>query len=185
MARIALASSENLTPEQQRVHDAIVGARGGKLPGPYRTTLLHSAVITDKWQQLGDALRKQIMFEPRLAELAIIVTAHYWDCRFVWSAHAPQAIKGGLDEALVEAMRAGRRPAFAKADEEAIYAFCSELLRSHAVGEACYQRALTLFGPRGTVELTALIGYYTMVCMALKAHDYPVPEQAALLQPLS
>jgi 4-carboxymuconolactone decarboxylase len=185
MARIPLASSDNLTPEQQRVHDAIVGARGGKLPGPYRLTLLHSVPVTDTWQQLGDTLRKQILFEPRLAELAIIVTAHHWNCRYVWHAHAPQALKGGLAEAPVNALRDGRRPVFAQPDEEAVYAYCSELLRRHEVGEVTYQQVLKLFGARGTVELTALVGYYAMVCMAIKAHDFPLQEGAAVLKPLT
>jgi 4-carboxymuconolactone decarboxylase len=28
----------------------------------------------------------------------------------------------------------------------------------------------------GVVELTALIGYYTMVAMTLNAHEFPLPE---------
>jgi 4-carboxymuconolactone decarboxylase len=30
----------------------------------------------------------------------------------------------------------------------------------------------------GVVELTALIGYYTMVAMTLNAHDIPLPDGA-------
>jgi len=186
MARIPVADAtpENLTEEQRRVHQAIVGARGGKLPGPYRLTLLHSTQVTDKWQQLGDELRKGIVFEPRLAELAIIVTAHQWNCRFVWHSHAAQALKGGVSQAVVDAIRDGKRPDFGKPDEAAIHDYCRELHQQHTVSAATYQRVLDLFGARGVVELTALSGYYTMVCMAINAHDYPVPAEAAVLTPV-
>ena len=40
------------------------------------------------------------------------------------------------------------------------------------------RRALERFGAVGVVELTALIGYYTMVAMTLNAHEIPLPDGA-------
>ena len=37
-------------------------------------------------------------------------------------------------------------------------------------------RSLQRFGERTVVELTALIGYYTMVAMTLNCHEIPLPE---------
>jgi 4-carboxymuconolactone decarboxylase len=38
----------------------------------------------------------------------------------------------------------------------------------------------------GVVELTALIGYYTMVAMTLNAHEIPLPDDASPpFEPLS
>ena len=34
------------------------------------------------------------------------------------------------------------------------------------------------FGPGGVVELTGVIGYYTMVAMTLNAHEIPLPDGA-------
>ena len=39
-------------------------------------------------------------------------------------------------------------------------------------------RALDRFGVVTIVELTALIGYYTMVAMTLNAHEMSLPEGA-------
>jgi 4-carboxymuconolactone decarboxylase len=36
-----------------------------------------------------------------------------------------------------------------------------------------------LLGERATVELTALVGYYTMVAMTLNAHEIPLPPGVA------
>ena len=38
--------------------------------------------------------------------------------------------------------------------------------------------ALELFGVQGVVEVTALMGYYSMVAMTLLAHDMPVAADA-------
>ena len=51
-----------------------------------------------------------------------------------------------------------------------------ELQERRAVSDATYQRALDNWGVVGVVELTALIGYYTMVAMTLNAHEFPLPE---------
>ena len=45
-------------------------------------------------------------------------------------------------------------------------------------------RALARFGERTLVELTALVGYYTMVAMTLNAHEIPLPEGVAPAFPL-
>ena len=37
---------------------------------------------------------------------------------------------------------------------------------------------LATYGPAGIVELTALIGYYSMVALTLNAHEIGVPEGA-------
>jgi len=108
MARIPLASSENLTPEQQRVYDSIVSTRGGRLTAPYQLTLLHSPLVTDKWQQLGGVLRNNIGLPPRLAELSIGVTAHCRDCSYVWQAHARLALAEGVSAETLEGIKAGR-----------------------------------------------------------------------------
>jgi len=175
MARIPLASSENLTPEQQRVYDSIVSTRGGRLTAPYQLTLLHSPLVTDKWQQLGGVLRNNIGLPQRLAELAIVVTAHCQDCSYVWQAHARLALAEGVSAETLEAIKAGRSQISAKPDEQAIHDFRAELCRTNTVEAGTYGRMLELFCPTGAVELTALAGYYTMVTMALNAHDYDIP----------
>ena len=44
--------------------------------------------------------------------------------------------------------------------------------------------ALAHLGERRLVELTALVGYYTMVAMTLNAHEIPLPEGVAPAFPL-
>jgi 4-carboxymuconolactone decarboxylase len=178
MPRIPLISPESdLSPEQRRVVDAILGKRGGKIPGPFRLSL-HCPAVTEVWHPLGETLRLKSSFPLRLSELGILMAARCMDCDYVFNAHAAIALEGGLPQAVVEALQADSRPAFAKPDEEAIYDYCRELHERHAVSDKTYARALELFGAPGVVELTALFGYYTMVSMTILAHQMPVPGDA-------
>ena len=54
--------------------------------------------------------------------------------------------------------------------------YAGELNRHNSVSDATYAQALERLGERTVVELTALVGYYTMVAMTLNAHEIPLPE---------
>ncbi len=178
MARIPLLSeNSNLSDEQRRVVDGILGRRGGRIPGPYRLSL-HCPALTEVWHPLGEALRLKSSFPLRLSELGILVAARGWDCDYIFNAHISHALKGGLGQSVIDAMAAGRRPEFDKEDEAAVYDFGMELFEQRKVSQATYDRALKLFGAPGVVELSALIGYYAMVAMTLIAHEMPLPEGA-------
>jgi len=178
MPRIPLAARETLDPEQRRVYDAIASGPRAGVRGPF-LALLHQPALADAWQQLGEILRYKTSLSPRLSELAILVTARHMDCQYEWFAHEQHAKKANLPAAVIEAVRAGQRPQFAAADERAVYNYAVALNERHAVSTETYQQALDSFGTIGVVELTALVGYYTMVAMTLNAHELPLPAGAA------
>ena len=116
---------------------------------------------------------------PRLSELAILVTARACNCQVEWYIHEMMARKAGLAGAVIDDLRVGRRPSALDADERVIYDYADALNRTRHVPEAIYRRALERWDVVGVVELTALIGYYTMVAMTLNAHEIPLPDGAA------
>jgi 4-carboxymuconolactone decarboxylase len=176
MARIPLISADGeLSATQRRVVDQILGRRGGRIPGPYRLSL-HCPELTEAWHPLGETLRLKSSFPLRLSELAILIAARCWDCDYVYNAHTPYALEGGVSRTVIDAMAKGARPQFDKADEAALYDYGTELFERHEVSDATYQRALDLFGVAGMVEITALMGYYGMVAMTLLAHGMPLAE---------
>lgn len=177
MARIPLPSPENMSPDQRRVYDAIVTGPRGRLVGPLRAAL-HRPELAEKWQQLGELLRYRTSLPPALSELAILVTA--WHCRsnVEWHIHEQMAVGAKLPQNTIDSIKAGSRPNSGDPDITAIYDYARELNEHCKVSEPTYQRALDRFGVNGIVELTALIGYYTMVAMTLNAHEIPLPEGA-------
>jgi 4-carboxymuconolactone decarboxylase len=166
-----------MTPEQRRVYESIVSGPRGELRGPLRAAL-HRPELADKWSQFGELLRYRTSLPARLSELAILVTARACRCDLEWHIHEEMAVKAGLERPIIEDILAGRRPAAADAEAQAIYDYADELNRSKTVSEDVYQRVLARWEAVGVVELTALVGYYTMVAMTLNAHGIPLPDGA-------
>jgi 4-carboxymuconolactone decarboxylase len=164
-----------LDADQRRVYDAITAGPRGQVQGPLKVWL-QSAELADRAQALGAFCRFGTSLPPRLSELAIIVTGAHWRAGFEWFAHAPVAIKAGIDPAAVEAIRTGKEPKLKQADEATLYAFAHELLTTHAVSEATYQNAVAQLGEKGVVELTGVLGYYGLISMTIKAFEVPLPE---------
>lgn len=174
MPRISFPAPETMTPEQRKVHDKVVSGKRGSLRGPLRAAL-HNPELAERWSALGELLRYQTSLPPRLSEIAILVTAIACRAPFEWYAHRVEAEKAGIEQPIIEAILAGTRPPGLSADDAAVYAYAVELNRYNSVSDATYATALARFGERTIVELTALVGYYTMVAMTLNAHEIPLP----------
>jgi len=177
MTRTPFLTPEQMDSEQRRVYEDIVRSRGTWLNGPY-APLLHSPELADKAQAFGELVRYRTSLDPRLSELAIIVTARHWDCQFEWIQHEKIARKAGIADATCDAIARGIHPLLADEKEEAIYAFASQLLTKHFVDEATYAHAQSQFTAKGVVELVAVIGYYSFIAMTLNAHEVPLPAGA-------
>ena len=176
--RTPVLDEVNLSPAQQAVFDAIKSGPRGVVQGPLRVWL-QSANLADKAQALGAFCRYGTSLPPRLSELAILVMGAHWQAGFEWAAHAPIALKAGVDAAAVEAIRKGETPVFADAEARVIHAFASELLRNRRVSDATYTEAVQLFGAKTVVDLVGILGYYTLISMTISVFDVPLPEGCA------
>lgn len=174
-ARIPLPAPQDMTADQKTVYDKIVSGPRGMLVGPLRAAL-HNPALADRWQALGQVLRYETSLPRDLNELAILAAARHWNSELEWTIHAGAARKAGLDEAVIEAIRVGQLPDFADDRAREIYDFSRELLEDGKVSETAYAAVLNRWSAVGTVELTALVGYYSMVAMTLNAHGIPLPD---------
>lgn len=175
-ARFPELSLDKMTADQRAVADAIMAGPRKALVGPFNAWL-RSPKLADRLQKVGEYLRFNTSLEKRLNEMAIIMTAQHWGSTFEWYAHAPLALKAGLDPKIVEAIGAGRKPDGMKDDEAIVWEFTTQLRRAHAVDDAIYAKAVTAFGEQGVMDLIAVNGYYDLVSMTLNvARVLPPPE---------
>jgi len=175
MSRMPEIDYAKLSPEQKKVHDAVVAGPRGKIVGPIKVWLKNPG-LAEHAQALGAYARYGTSLEPRLSELAICTTGAFWKANYEWFAHAPLAQKAGIDPAALEAIRIGGKPAFTKADEQTIYDFVSELTANRRVSDATFARAKTAFGETGVIDLVGIVGYYSLVSVTLNSFELPVPE---------
>ena len=171
-----------MTPEQRRVHDQVVAGPRGVLIGPLRAAI-HSPELAERWSALGEFLRYRTVLPKRLNELAILVCGRHWSAQVEWWVHARAAAEAGLPAEIIEAMLHGKTPRFDDAEERGVYDFARLLLATGRVPLPEYQAVERRWGARGVVELTALVGYYSMVAMTLNAHEIPLP--AGVAEPLA
>lgn len=176
MSRLPVITIEEMDERQRQIYDVIISGKRGRerFSAPFYVWI-RSPEYLERLEKVGSYLRGDTPLSPRLTEMAILITARFWTAQYAWYAHVPYAVRGGLDEEIISAIAERRRPEDMKADETALYDFCTNLHEKHAVGDAVYQAALKQFGEQGMVDLTGLIGHYTMTSMTLNAFEVPLP----------
>jgi 4-carboxymuconolactone decarboxylase len=175
--RLAKLSYDQLTPEQRLAWDEVVAGPRKKLHGPF-FIWLHSPELLSRGQKLGLYARYQSSLPQRLSELCILMTAAHWKAAGEWVDHAPIARDLGVDADALEALRKGLPARFNAADEAAAYEFAQELLNQRDVSDATYARVKAVLGERGILDLVAVLGYYGLIAMSMKAFALK-PEAAA------
>lgn len=176
-ARVSDLAIDSMTAAQRSVADAIVGGPRGRIEGPLRVWL-HNPELADRAQALGAYCRYGTQLEPRLTELAIVVTGGHWRAGFEWQVHAPLAIAAGIDPAAVEMIRLGSTPDFARPDEQAVYDFATELLHERTVTDPVYRRAIAVLGEAAVIDLVGTLGYYGLISMTINAFAVPLLDDA-------
>jgi 4-carboxymuconolactone decarboxylase len=130
---------------------------------------------------MGDYLRYKSAIGNTLSELVILMTAREWRQDYEWSLHYPIALKAGIRKEVADDIAAGRRPSAMGPDEQTVFDFTSELLRTKHVSDATFERATSRLGKRGVVDMTGIVGYYTFLAMQLNVAQYPVASDAKRL----
>ena len=166
-----------LTPGQKEIVAEAIAGKRGQMSWTLRA-LIHSERFARHAGPLGEFFRYDTSLPPRLAELAILVTARYWTAQNEWHTHQAVARKVGLDPAIIDAIEGRKTPHFTNADEETIYVFAKTLHETKTVPADLYAKAQKLLGDQGLVELVGLLGYYTLVAMTLNTFDFGVPAGA-------
>jgi 4-carboxymuconolactone decarboxylase len=175
MPRIKLPTPDEMNEAQRRVYDAAVAGRRGRAPLPLLAWLA-SPEFANRAQSLGEFVRYETTLSPRLSELAILVVARFWTSHYEWFAHKKEALKAGLDEAVISDIARRKRPHFSNRDEQVVYDFCVHLNESHSVPDDLYRDASKTIGEQGVVELVGILGYYTLISMTLNTFEIDAPE---------
>jgi 4-carboxymuconolactone decarboxylase len=170
---------EKMTPAQRSIAEAIMNGPRGRMRGPFNAWL-RNPVLADRLQKVGEYVRFNTSLDKRINEMAILMTAQAWGAQYEWYAHAPLAVKAGLDPSVLAAIGAGRKPDNMKDDEAIAWEFITQLRRDHSVDDPTYTRALEKFGEPGIVDLIAVNGYYDVVSMTLNVARVKPPAEAEM-----
>ncbi|HXP78904.1 MAG TPA: carboxymuconolactone decarboxylase family protein [Verrucomicrobiae bacterium] len=140
-------------------------------PGGLR---LYSLPVAEHMGEVNDFLRHKSGLDPRLVELAILVTAREEDCEYVWTAHEPQGLKAGLQQQTIDVVKYHKSTEGLAEKDAVIIALGREVIGKHHVSSATAARALSLFGNQGLVNIASLIGDYASTAILLNTFDQHV-----------
>ena len=178
--RLPTIPPSTYTAEQKQAAADFEAARKTPVFGPFEP-LMHSPQVMSQARAMGDYLRYKSAIGTTLSELAILVTAREGSQDYEWTVHYPIALKAGIKADIADAVADGRRPAGMSDDEEIVYEFTTELLRTKRVSDRTFARADKRFGKQGVVDLTGIAGYYTLLAMELNVAQYAGPKDGLRL----
>jgi AhpD family alkylhydroperoxidase len=166
MARIPYPDVDR--PELAPVVARIKAERGGRLLNLYRM-LLHSPPVASGWLALFTAIRQQSALSGRLRELAILRIAILNGAEYEFKAHGPFALKEGVTQAQLDALKAGHAPAGLTEADEAALAYAEAMTRTIQVPDPVFAAIRKHLDDREVLELTATIAGYNLVSRVLEA----------------
>ena len=104
--------------EQAEVADAFTKRRG-TVPAPFRI-FLSSAPLAQRLMALSDYALRNGLLSQREVETAVLVVAHRLKATFVQAAHRKIAAGAGIPPEAIEAILAGKDPAFPDRRQQAV-----------------------------------------------------------------
>ena len=184
-SRLPLPKREALDEQGKRVYDSVLDPKRPTLAGFQGPAgiWLHSPRVGEPFREMNRILRNEVPLEPRLRELAILVTAREFDSQFEWTAHEPVALKEGLDPKILDIVKFRKAVSEAPEKETAIIAFGRELFRDRKVRSETYAEMLRVFGQTAVVNITALMANYAFTAVMLTAFDQQLHEGRKPLLP--
>jgi 4-carboxymuconolactone decarboxylase len=173
MARIDEVKRENLNARQQQLHDDFLRSRPrNTLTGPF-SALIHAPDIAEPADRLVNYYRHNPKLGRRLIELVILVAIRDATARYAWSVHVPTALKEGITQETIDAIRDRKRPDFKRDDERQIYDLVTELLTTKTLSTATFDRAKAAFGLEALIEAITCTGLYGMIGFVLNVFEIP------------
>jgi 4-carboxymuconolactone decarboxylase len=173
LARIRDIKTDELTPRQLKMHDELLRSRRrDTLTGPF-AVLIHTPDIAEPADRLVDYFRQTPRLGRRLVELIVLLVVRDAGAQYAWSVHEQTALKEGLTQNTIEAIRMRREPHFAREDERLIYDIVTELLATKTLGATTFERAKAAFGEIGVIEAIACAGLYGMIGLVLNVFEIP------------
>ncbi len=174
MARIPYPDID--LPEYKPMADRVRKERAGWV-GNIHKLIMYSPQVFDGYMHFLTAIRQQAVLDGRYRELAIMMVAAINDADYEFNAHAPFALKSGVTQSQIDALRrCERAPDLAPADR-AVIDYTEASTRSVRVPDDIFNAVKKHFDERQLIELTLTIGCYNMVSRFLEAmhvdHDYP------------
>lgn len=170
--RIDLFDPSRMDQRQREIYEDILQGPRGRLVGPLRA-VLRVPELAILWSKFGEYLRYSTTLPARRSELAILVTARHWNSQVEWEIHAADAERAGVPADLISSIAIAKLPQMSDLADIEIYEFSRQLLEHGDVDQDIHSAIVARWGEAGVVELTAVVGYYSLVALMINSQGIP------------
>ena len=156
-----------IRPELKEIEDRILKERG-RISLLYQV-LLNSAPIAKGWEAMLTAVRNQTSVPADLRELMILRVAVLNKASFEFEAHIPHALKAGVTQEKIEALRALDLSSQFTDEEKLLLTMTDHMTRDIEVPADLMAKITSHYSAEKVVELVATVAAYNMVSRFLVA----------------
>ena len=181
--RLPIPKREDMTSDEDRkAYDELTKDRRPVL-------WLYSPHLAKIMEEAHHYVRFETGLDQRLTTIAVLTTARAMNSQVEWTEWEEQARPGkpgAVEPAIIDIIKYCKPVVGLGPKETLIINYGRELFGSdHGVSSPTFAQSLQLFGKRGTVDLTDLMGLYQVTITELKAYDAHLHTgQKPLLPPL-
>lgn len=166
--RVPFIIERTQVPEQHRENYDQIAETRGSVRGPF-SALLNSPDVAGRIAHVGTYVRYESGLPGTAREIAILTTAREFECAYEWAAHVPLAKDEGVSAHLIEAVATQAPLENASEPESLVIEYGRTLFGDNEVPDDLFYAIKEQFGTQGTVDLTAMMGYYGMLACLINA----------------
>ncbi len=176
MARVSLVEKDQAHPMVKELYQKNE-TQGGRVINLWKV-MGHCPYIGLNFQRLGNSILRGEELSPRLRELAILRVGNLAQSEYEFKQHTAIALRCGVSQKQIDEISYWTTSKLFDEQERAILAYTDEVTQDIRVKDGTFAKLRSLLGEHTVVELTAVIGYYGMVCRILVALQVELePEQ--------
>lgn len=176
MPRVSLVEKDQAEPKVKELYQSIEN-HGSQLINLFKV-MGHCPYIGLNFQRLGNSILRGEVLSPRLRELAILRVGDLTGAEYEFKQHIPRALEAGAGQEQINEISDWASSAAFKDQERAVLQYTDEVAQHIGATDDTFTKLRSFLSEHEIVELTAAIGYYSMVCrilVALKIELEPEP----------
>jgi 4-carboxymuconolactone decarboxylase len=188
--RLPWPTPEELDPEQREFYDTVVASpratarptpltdEDGRLYGPFNAMLTNPG-IGNAMQAVGIALRFSGKLPRAVFEALVLMVAAERHASYEWYAHAPIALRRGVTEAQLAAIREHRWDQTNGLLSPDVVQLARDTLAHVQPSEQVVRAVEKEFGAAGVTEIVVTVTNYDAIAALMRTWDAQLPEGAA------
>lgn len=146
----------------------------GRFHGPFNAMLTNPR-LCDSVQAVGSALRFSGEIPREIFEAIVLMVALERHASYEWYAHAPIALRRGLTDADLDAIRGRRREDLADTIGAEVIDLVDATLRHEQPSEETVRAVEARFGASGVTEVVVAVSFYDTIAALMRTWDSPLP----------